>query len=54
MSNFDLFPLRLGIGLGFTVDFEPPHLLHQARHVVEKLFLAGIVHLEEKFVNTAG
>ena len=46
---FYLSPLGLGIRLGFTVDLEPPHLLHQARHVVEKLFLAGIVHLQEKF-----
>ena len=46
-SLFDLFSLSLGVGLGLTVDLEPPHLLHQASHIVEELLLARIVHLEE-------
>ena len=46
-SLFDLFSLSLGVGLGLTVNLEPPHLLHQARHIIEKLLLARIVHLVE-------
>ena len=44
---FDLFSLSLGVGLGLAVNLEPPHLLHQACHIVEKLLLARIVHLEK-------
>ena len=44
---FDLFSLGLWVGLGLTVDLEPSHLLHQARHVVQKLLLARIVHLQD-------
>ena len=43
----NLFSLSLWVGLGLTVDLEPSHLLHQARHIVQKLLLARIVHLEE-------
>ena len=45
--KFNLFSLSLGVGLGLTVNLEPPHLLHQARHIVQKLLLARIVHLKE-------
>ena len=45
---FYLSPLGLGIRLGFTVDLEPPHLLHQARHIVQQLLLAWVVHLQEE------